>query len=435
MQGLLSNSLGSKASIFGDPGMQINGNLYETNAGQALSAGDFVGLYPTCTSGSLTYISTVASSAHSIILPLATGKALAIYYQNTVLYAHILTISGTSITVGERTNLMSGSITEVKATVLSDSLVAVTYVNSGNPYLFAISISGSALSVGNATILYTPPSSMGNIEIVVLTETIVLVAGNVSAQNYLYTMVCSISGLTVTCLTIDTPITGFAMNYITLSKLTPTKVFIGITDGSNQRGVAYLLTVGQDNHVVGGSSGIAFTANERTDYIKSAVISGNRIIAVYRGASSVCLMATVFYFDGTSFTTWSIPITLSTETTVIPKGCVTISPNQIFVFNQWGASGWTYGIIISVYGINSIQKKVAICISPNNPVYGSVCSVGNNSVLVFYINDSNYYSCAAMVSGASKAKKLSAVTAGGEFIDGVAKSAAITDGKVQIYMP
>ncbi len=190
------------------------------------------------TAGSDTKLSTTSYTGGKMsAIALSENKVFIAhsYNSNNYLYAIVCNISGTTITKGTDTQLSSSvdSGYEISAIALSESKVFIAHrSNTTNCYLYAIvcTISDKTITKGTDTLLSAVTSTAHTISAVALEENRVFIAhnyGNKTSDYFLYGIVCTISGATITKGT-DTQISSVVGSgwTIRVTKLTESKIFI-----------------------------------------------------------------------------------------------------------------------------------------------------------------------------------------------------------------
>ncbi len=158
-------------------GMDINGaiNEYVVNAGANVNAGDFVEFIQgivnqgTFNSGRTIYISAVALSDIQVLVAYGDGG------NSNYGTAVVLTVSGTTISVGTEKVFNRGNTSNISAVALNNSQVLIAYrdSNSSSGTAVVLTLSGTTISVGTETVFnrgiisYTSAVALNNNQVLV----------------------------------------------------------------------------------------------------------------------------------------------------------------------------------------------------------------------------------------------------------------------------
>lgn len=194
-----------RARLNGQSGSKINGIIeeYIVQAGENISAGDFVEFVSTNLTASVK--TTVESSGNSVkLVLLSSTKVLAItrdYYSPGYTFARVLTISGSTITAGNKTAIVSESCSEFEAIALGETKVIIAYARSAeNSYYGAsriLTISGDTISSG-AVVIFKAARPIST-SIIKISETSIFVNYcDYSDSNKMKAQILTISGTTIT---------------------------------------------------------------------------------------------------------------------------------------------------------------------------------------------------------------------------------------------
>ena len=231
---------------------------------------------------------------------LTDSKVLVAYYASGYGTAVALTIDGTAINVGSEFTFCSHAIAAVSTCALTDSKVLVTYsdtyVSSNGIVGVVLTIDGSTISMGSSTRVL---SNIGTYNSVVrLTDNMALVAFN----NYYatgYARVLAIDGTTISVGTSEIFNSGVT-NYISACALTDSKVLVvyqkTLTDSEENTiysGAAKVLTRSDLTISIGNE--IVFKEGT-TSYISVGALSERKALVSYDGSAQVLTI------DGTTIT-------------------------------------------------------------------------------------------------------------------------------------
>ena len=186
----------------------VNGIIeyYKANSG-TISANTFVefingSLKESISTGNQVELTSGTSAGNASAVLINTDKVFVAYRNGNYLYGVVCTISGTTITVGTDIQLstINYAYDYVSAVDLGTDKVFIAHRNGSYLYGVVCTISGTTITVGTDTQLSTSSSSYFYISAVALGTDKVFVAHQVSlSPGYrLYGVVCTISGTTIT---------------------------------------------------------------------------------------------------------------------------------------------------------------------------------------------------------------------------------------------
>ena len=264
----------------------VNGIIEQYKASTStISANSFVEFVNSMNTGTDTTLVDVSSSYPSTSAVLIdTNKVFIAHRSDSNYYLNgiVCTISGTSITTGSDTTLVSKDSSREAITIalIENNKVFIAHRNGGgssgiNHYLNGIvcTISGTSITTGSDTTLVSVVNSEYGASAVLIDTNKVFVAHSDGAITYLNGIVCTISGTTITAGT-DTSLVLVASSYNNASAvlIDTNKVFIAHrSDGTNN----YL------NGIICTISGTTITAATDTTLVSSAnaYSSANAVLA------------------------------------------------------------------------------------------------------------------------------------------------------------
>jgi hypothetical protein len=232
-----------------------------------------------CNSYSSDFISTTLVSSDKVLVCYCNGS------NNGYLYAQILTISGTTITASTPVQCNSYYSYYITTTLVSSDKVLVCYRNdSNNYYLYAqiLTISGTTITVS------TPVQCNGyNSDYITTTlvssDKVLVCCRNVSNNYYLYAQILTISGTTITA---STPVqcNSYSSDFISTTLVSSDKVLVYYRNSSNNGYLyAQILTI----------SGTTITASTPVQcnsynsyYITTTLVSSDKVLVCYRNNSN-----------------------------------------------------------------------------------------------------------------------------------------------------
>ena len=296
----------------GGGGAKINGIVesYLVAAGENISAGDFV--------------SFVNEEASEIV-------------KNKV----------QSPSAGTASVFESASTYYISATVLSQTNVLVAYQDSGNSSYgtaVVLTISGTTITVGTPIVFDTVFTT--SVSAAVLSQTSVAVAYRKGdGTNYGKAVVLTISGTTITA---GTPVAFSSANaqYISALALSQTKVLVAYNDvGNSNYGTAVILTISGTTITVG--TAVVFESAS-SQYISAVVLSATGVlVAYYDGGNSGYGTAVVLTISGTTITVGT-PIVFESASSQF-MSAVAISAKSVFIaYRDVGNSNYGTAIVLYV---------------------------------------------------------------------------------------
>ncbi len=230
-------------------------------------------------SASTTYISAVLLSATSVLVAYRDNG------NSNYGTAIILTISGTTITAGTPVVFESASTQYISATVLSATSVLIAYSDNGNSYYdtaVVLTISGTTITAGTPVVFESAISY--NISATKLSSTSVLIAyRDVNNSYYGTAIILTISGTTIT---VGTPVVFESASTLNISAvlLSAISVLVAYSDvGNSSYGTAIILTISGTTITVG--TPVVFESAGTSD-ISAAVLSSTSVLVAYQDVGS-----------------------------------------------------------------------------------------------------------------------------------------------------
>lgn len=225
------------------------------------------------------YVFHSASMNGFSAVALTDSKVLVAYSSTIGTFAIILTINGTTISKGAYTKL-SGSSGNVylSAVALTDNKVLVAY----NTNAVVLTISGTSISLGNEKNFSNINSTNYYTSAVALTDSKVLVAYSTSSTGR--AIILAIDGTTISTGTITT-FSSTVTTFNSAVALTDSKVLVAYNDGGNSSyGTAVVLTINNLNITVGTPT--VFRSNT-TNYISVGALSETKVLVSFYGSAQV----------------------------------------------------------------------------------------------------------------------------------------------------
>jgi hypothetical protein len=274
----------------------------------------------------------------------SSDKVLVCY--NYRLYAQILTISGTTITVSTPVQCNGYDSDFISTTLVSSDKVLVCYRNGNNDYHLYAQI----LTISGTTITASTPvrcNSYGSDHIsttLVSSDKVLVCYRNRSNGGNLYAQILTISGTTITA---STPVrcNGYDSYYFTTTLVSSDKVLVCHHNRSNNNYLyAQILTI----------SGTTITVSTPvqcnsygSDYISTTLVSSDKVLVCYRNMSSNSyLYAQILTISGTTITVSTLVQCNSYSSDFISTTLVS-SDKVLVCYRNNSNNGYLYAQIIT----------------------------------------------------------------------------------------
>jgi hypothetical protein len=384
--------------------ISINGVIreYEVNAGATVNAGDFVEFVNKFGSGQFNSVKSNYISA----CKLDNNRVLVAYQRSSYGRAIVITIDGTTTTVGMEITFNSATTTYISACALTDSKVLVAYQDGGNlKYGTAVvlTIDGTTITAGTEITFQDTNVDVNYISAVALSDSKALVAYQYhysASIYYLRACVLTISGTTIargSFLNVDTD----DALYISACALTDSKVLVAYQDREISRyGYAKVLTI-SGTDITAGTKQI-FSAKDETNYISAVALSDSKALVVYQGG--VNSSAKVLTIAGTTITVGTEINFEGGSGTLYPSAVALTDSKVLVAYQDFDNSRYGTAIVFTVDG-TTITAGTAKVFDYNTTTYPSLVAFSETSTLVAYNNGLSSYS-SIEVSGTT-------ITAGG----------------------
>ena len=411
-------SIISKFPGGGGTGIQGIIENYYVYAGSNVSAGDLVeyinGIASQTTETSVdTQLSSMQNSGNVISAVKLDGSRIFIahmYSPNYNLYGMIVTINDTNITYGADTRLSdttrSGSA--ISAIKLDDNriFIAHSYGNNYHLYGMIVSISGSTITTGDdkELTINTTIDRPGRISAQLLHGGDVFVSYPYGARNYLYGMIVSISGTSVTAgtevsLSTD-PMSG---EIISTQLLSNGNVFIAHSYSNYQLYGMIVAIIGSTIRV-GKKEQLSNITNSGKS-ISTKLLRDNVIFIAHSYDTYYYLYGMIVNIDGTSIINGKDTILSSIKRSLFKISTELLPNGNIFLTycnNATGTNDELYGMIVI---INNAIITAGIETQLSNVSFSgtetSILSITNELTFVVH-SYSGYYNLYAQIFETSK---------------------------------
>ena len=364
-----------------------------------IKAGDFVNLTTNFNSSSSIsgsarggmYISSVALTSNKVFITHCGNDGY--------LYGTVCTINGTTITKGTNTKLSSINLSGTPSIVaLSDSKVFIAYSGSSSYYLYGMvcSISGTTISVGTDIQLSTTDYTGSGISVVALSSSKVLVAHCYAMNKYqLYGMICTISGTSISKGS-DTAIktTNWQGNSISAVKLSDSKVFIAHNDSSDYTLGAIVCTI-SGNTITAGTSVSLSNIKKSGSQISAIALSDSKVFIAHSRSDSYYLNGIVCTINGTTITPGTDTSLSNTSYIGYVPSTIMVGGGKIFIVSGYGSTNTSRSLIgilcnITDYTITAADK-VTVNGSSYTGYFANAIKLLNNKIFIAHSADSNVY--------------------------------------------
>lgn len=302
-------------------------------------------------------ISAVALSENKVFI--AYGTLADNFYDNyRKLYGIVCTISNNTITVGTATQLDSGGIAGAKISAVALNENKVFIANYGSSKLFGMvcTISGTSITKGTNTQLSSDSYSSQVISAVKLDEGKVFIAHSYGSNYYLYGMVCTISGTSISKGT-DTVIsstsnTGKIISATALSS--SSKVFLAYVD-MNDGLYAKICTISGTTITYGLN--VKLNLISGTEKVISAVALSENKVQVIHGDSNNHLYSMLCDIDNVTITKENDVQLSAVENSGSSISAIALSENNIFIGHSSGSNNYLHGMVLGY--LANLVKSIA----------------------------------------------------------------------------
>ena len=433
----------------GEGGAAVNAGLktYKVKEGATVAAGDFVELYPewgegTVLTEALGAVAVVPLSASKAVVVYSPAESTDT--NSAPLRAALLSADGESVTVSEPVVLgRSKKKGSIAAVALSDSKVLVVdqygeWTIAGQPNSYSgmacvLTLSGDTITMGERVNFYAHPSN--ELSVTALTDSKALVVFR-DSNSYGYAVPLTVDGTAITA--------GTALN-IESSFKNP-KV-VTMTDSTALVAYeTYDLTAGRaivlkcPSTTVTKGSVYTFRSAATSD-LALATLDPRRAVLVYRDAASTgYLTATVLQVDNASVTTQNSPsLTIASSGGLKPTVTRIGTDTALVVANCYTSSGANVNAQVLTVGASNITKAelTLYTISTRDDVH-AIVTTGEGSALLVSARATAAEYRGLTVDGTTVTKQTSGGTSvapitSEKYSVGVAKNGGAAGGTVYVF--
>ena len=424
--------------------IDINGIIQEAKAQGVVNAGDFVRFltdYSETDEIKDTAISTTTMSGRIIsAVALDKNKVFIAHSSSSVetmnyLYGVVCIISKNTVSVGNDVKIStyqnSGSV--ISAVALNDSKVFIAHLGGSSSVLTSMvcTINGTSISVGVQAQLSGTANSGKVISAVKLDEGRVFIAHSRESNKYLYGLVCTISGTSIskgTDTLLVTQNTGSAQGCSAIA-LSNNKVFISHCHDSNYQLYGIVCEISGTAIVKGNDTQLS-SVNYSGYYTCSIALNENKVIIFHGADSAYSLKAIVCTISGTSISKGTNTVLSSSANTGKVISVVVLTENKINVLHR-NSNNYLYSMFCDI----SVTKKSDIQLSSveNSGSTISAVALSENNIFIGHSYGADNY-LYGMVLG-YLANLVKTITSSTEEISGIAITSGQAGEMVQVKKP
>ena len=220
------------------------------------------------------------------------------------LYGIVVTINGATISVGTDTAIGTGNGTRISAVKLDDNKVFIAHCyDGGRLCAIVVTISGETITAGTYTQLNTNSYAGDEISAVLLPNGNVFIAHSYGSNYYLYGMVVSISGTTITAGS-DTALvsSSYAGSTISTCLLPNGNVFIAHSYGSSYYLYGIVCSISGTTITKGSDTQLTNNTNGEETAVSVQPLSNGNVFIVYTYSSRRYLYGMICGVNGTAIT-------------------------------------------------------------------------------------------------------------------------------------
>lgn len=377
--------------------------------GQEIKAGDFVKYINGVASQRIetsedTVLSNETSSGNVIsAVVLDENRVFIAHYHPSVsnptttyspLFGVVVTISGATITVGTDTQLstLDYSSETISAVKLDGNRVFIAHCYGNNTYLSAVvcTVSGTTITAGADTSIVLTSYAGRAISTTLLDNGNVFIAHSYGSNRYLYGIVVTIDGTTITKGTdtklIDTSNAGYS---VSVEKVGEGEVFIVHSSGSSYTlNTCYCSISGT---TVTRGTKYSLSSNEKTGLgIKTKLIEERKIFIAHGYGGANRLYGMILTYTGSTISN-GVDVLIADVDTSQSQELAVINSGKALITYKYGTSYQLYSTICTVDG-ETITPHTNTQLHTNSYTHESSISVlQNGGIFIAHSDTSNYY--------------------------------------------
>ena len=399
-----------EAKLYGQNkgGTSINGIIkdYYAYAGENISAGDLVE-YVNGVAGKVDYgesSDTVIDSSNTY-----TGRwisALALdanrvfiahsYTSGLKLYGIVCTVNGATITLGADTPLKDSNGTAEGSSIglLPDGRVFISHKDNSN-YLYGmlVSINGTTITVDVDTQLSTNKPYTFRSSTIALPNGNVFIAHSAKTDNYVYGMVCAIDGNTITYGT-DTAINtakSYTGDTISACLLTDGNVFVAHSYNSSHYLYARVCSISGTTITVGTAKALISDTVKTGEYISTCTLPDGKVFVAHSSSENLNLYGMVCTISGTTVSKGADAQLSSTTNSSVGVKAVVLLNGNVLITHSGNSNYVLYGMVCAIDN-TTINKISDNQLNPN--VYTGYTTepvpLNNGTMCIAYSNGTDY---------------------------------------------
>ena len=326
------------------------------------------------------------------------------YGSNYYLYGVVLTINGATITLGSDTQLSSTAYSgnAMETIVLDENRVFIARRNGsssgGSLYGMICTINGTTITVNTDTAINSSNYTGTTISAVALDKSRIFIAHRYNSSNALYGIVCTINGTTISKGSETSISTAtYASDTISAALLNDGKVFIAHNYGANY----YLYGIVCSISGTTITKGTATSLNNSTEHagasISTRVLPNGNVLIAHTYTSSYYLYGLVCSVSGTTITKGTDTQLSSESYTGIEARMVVLNDNDVLIAHTYTSSYYLYGIVCSISG-TTITKGTDTQLNSTTHTGFSISALplGESIIIIHSHTTSKYYLYAQM---------------------------------------
>ena len=317
--------------------------------------------------------------------------------ENTNLYGMIVTINGTNMTVATDIELISGARNYCVSMVkLDDKRVFIAYAYGGTAFLYGVvaTINGTTISTGTGLQLNTTNATGQKVSLQLLPSGKVFLAYRYGNDYRLYGMIITINGETITK-GIDTKLnsSGYSGYELSTQLLPNGNVFIAHSNNSSGYYLyGLVVTISGTTITSSGSS----TSLNTTEYagirISTQLLPNGNVFIAHSRDDDYHLYGMIVTISGTTVTKGTDYAISSTAYTGYVISTQLLPNGNVFIAHSYGSNYYLYGIIAIING-TAVTKGTDTLIS-NTTYAGKIISsifLPNGSIFVAHSYGDYHY--------------------------------------------
>ena len=376
----------AEAKLYGQNkgGMSINGIIkdYYAYARENISAGDLVEYINgvaskiDCGTSVDTQLSTESYTGRTISAVALDNNRVFIahsYQSSYYLYGMVVTINGATIVCGTDTvlNNSTDSSAIISTCLLPNGNVFIAYNSTSNYYLYGMvaTINGTSITHGESTSISRSRNAGSTISTMALDDSRVLIIHSMSSTYSLYGMVCTINGTTITAGT-DTELSSIKYSGLTISicLLPNGNIFIAHSYNTSYYLYGMVISISGTTITAGTDKGIVTNTSNSGRYISAVALDDNRVFIAHSLNSNYHLYGIVCTISGTTISSNVNSDQKISETQYAGmKISAELLPNgNVFIAHSYSSSYYLYGVVCRISGTTITVGTDTAIINPTS---------------------------------------------------------------------